>query len=51
VRTLLAERLVNARKVRLRVQQLSSSRIPTDRLLSWLDATVREMHDPVDADS
>jgi hypothetical protein len=35
----------------LRVQQLSASRIPTDRLLSWLDATVREMHDRTSADS
>jgi hypothetical protein len=51
VRTLLAEGLVNARKVRLRVQQLSASRIPADRLLTWLDATVREMHDRANADS
>lgn len=44
VRTLLVDRLVNARKLRLRVQQLPPSRIPADRLLSWLDATVREIH-------
>ncbi|HVG43279.1 MAG TPA: DUF6036 family nucleotidyltransferase [Longimicrobium sp.] len=45
VRTLLVERLVNARKLRLRVQQLGRSRIPADRLLRWLDATVREIYD------
>jgi hypothetical protein len=43
VRTLLAERLVNARKLRLRIQQLPPARIPADTLLTWLDATVREM--------
>ena len=44
VRTLLVERLVNARKLRLRVQQLGGSRIPADTLLRWLDATVREIY-------
>lgn len=44
VRTLLIDRLVNARKLRLRVQQLPPSRIPAERLLGWLDATVREIH-------
>ena len=43
VRTLLAERLVNARKLRLRIQQLPPARIPADTLLTWLDATVREI--------
>jgi hypothetical protein len=49
VRTLLAERLVNARKLRLRVQQLGRSRIPADTLLRWLDATVREIYDDLAA--
>jgi hypothetical protein len=44
VRTLLVDRLVNARKLHLRIQQLPPSRIPADRLLSWLDATVLEIH-------
>jgi len=45
VRTLLAERLVNARKLRLRIQQLPPSRIPAATLLAWLDATVNEIDD------
>jgi len=45
VRTLLVERLVNPRKLRLRIQQLPPARIPADTLLTWLDATVREIVD------
>jgi hypothetical protein len=47
VRTLLVEGLVNARKLRLRIQQLPPARIPADTMLTWLDATVREIgHHP-----
>jgi hypothetical protein len=47
VRTLLVEGLVNARKLRLRIQQLPPARIPADALLTWLDATAREIdHHP-----
>lgn len=45
VRTLLVEGLVNARKLRLRIQQLPASPVDTGTLLSWLDATVREIRD------
>lgn len=44
VRTLLAERLINARKLSLRISQLPAScAIPQETLERWLDATVTEL--------
>jgi hypothetical protein len=43
VRTLLAEKLVNAGKLRLRVTQLPPTAIPSEALVRWLEATVEEI--------
>lgn len=44
VRTLLAEGLVNARKLRLRITQLPPATIPAETLLRWLEGTVWEIY-------
>jgi hypothetical protein len=43
VRTLLVERLVNARKLRQRISELPPGRIPAETLDRWLVATVEEI--------
>ena len=43
VRTLLAEGVVNARKLRLRIGQLAASPVPPETLVRWLEATVDEI--------
>jgi hypothetical protein len=43
VRTLLVERLVNASKLRLRIGQLPLPAETVERLVRWLEATVREL--------
>jgi hypothetical protein len=44
VRTLLADGLVNARKLHQRIGQLPPSAIPAETLYRWLEATVTEIH-------
>lgn len=46
VRTLLAERLVNAGKLRLRISQLPPANVPVETLYRWLEATVDEIYRP-----
>jgi len=46
VRTLLAERLVDHRKLYDRIGQLQGSSIPPEALRRWLDATVAEIYRP-----
>jgi len=43
VRTLLAERLVAANKLRLRIQQLERSNVGRDRIIRWLEITVADL--------
>jgi hypothetical protein len=43
VRTLLAERLVRANKLRLRVQQLEHSNVPQERIIRWLEITIADL--------
>ncbi|HET7462797.1 MAG TPA: DUF6036 family nucleotidyltransferase [Longimicrobium sp.] len=46
VRTLLADRLVNHRKLYDRIGQLPRSNVPTETLRRWLEATVWEIYRP-----
>lgn len=43
VRTMLAERLIRANKLRLRVQQLESPAIGADRILRWVEITCTDL--------
>jgi hypothetical protein len=45
VRTLLADGLVNARKLHQRIGQLPPSNVPAETLFRWLDATVTEIRE------
>lgn len=43
VRTLLAERMIRASKLRLRVQQLEGSGVDRDRLVRWVEITCADL--------
>jgi hypothetical protein len=43
VRTLLAEKLVHANKLRLRIQQLDAPPIGQERMIRWLEITVADL--------
>jgi hypothetical protein len=43
VRTLLAERLIHANKLRLRVQQLERANVGRDRIIRWMELTLADL--------